>query len=213
MTNSLSKKIKIAIVDDHSLLREGLKKILLSMDYIELSLEASNGKEFVDALDIIDPDLAIIDINMPVMNGEEAIRIARKKKPHLKFIVLSMNNEESYLKAMNKLNVDGYIVKESDYEDIERAIKTVMKGGKYYSQELMAHLLNKPSEMPFKLTDREAEILQLICDGFSVNEIAEKLFISPRTVEKHRTDLFAKTNTSSSVSLAVYAVKNKLVSF
>jgi len=205
-------KMKIAIVDDHKILRNGLKILLQSMENTEVVIEASNGKEFIEQLQQTVPDLVIIDINMPVMSGDEAVRIARKMLPDLKFIVLSMNNEAQYFKEMNDLGVDGYIIKESDYDELEHAIETVMKGGKYFSQELLLNMVNNRSaNSNIKLTDREQQVLNYLCRGFSANEIAEKLFISPRTVEKHRSDLLLRTATPNSVSLVVFAIKNGIV--
>ncbi|HEX3009702.1 MAG TPA: response regulator transcription factor [Bacteroidales bacterium] len=205
-------KVKVAIADDHAMVRFGLRKMLDAMENIEVVIEASNGKELVDSLSLKEPELAIIDINMPVMNGEEAIRQARKMLPDLKVIILSMNNDERYFKAMNDLGVDGYIIKESEYEELEHAIATVLKGGKYFSQELLLGMVtNRPSETKIDLTEREREVLNYLCKGYSVKEIGEKLFISPRTVEKHRSDLFLRTQTTSSISLVVYAIKNGIV--
>jgi DNA-binding NarL/FixJ family response regulator len=205
-------KTKIAIVDDHQILRAGLKVLLQCIDNIDIVIEASNGKEFIEQLEVNTPDLVIIDINMPVMNGAEAVKIARKKFPDLKVIVLSMNREEHYFKTMNDLGVDGYIIKESDYEELEHAIETVLKGGKYFSQELLLSLVNnRPAHMKINLSDREQEILNYLCKGFSANEIAEKLFISPRTVEKYRSDLLLRTESANSISLVVFAIKNGLV--
>jgi len=204
--------MKIAIVDDHKILRNGLKMLLRDMQNTEVVIEASNGKEFIDQLQQVIPDLVIIDINMPVMKGDEAIRLARLKYPELKVIVLSMNNEEEYFKIMNHLGVDGYIIKESDYDELEHAIETVMRGGKYFSQQLLLNMVNnRTSNFNIQLTEREQEVLNYLCRGFSANEIAEKLFISPRTVEKHRSDLLLRTATPNSVSLVVFAIKNGLV--
>jgi len=205
-------KIKIAIVDDHQILRAGLKVLLQCIDNTDIVIEASNGKEFIEQLEVTTPDLVIIDINMPVMNGAEAVKIARKKIPNLKIIVLSMNREEHFFKTMNDLGVDGYIIKESDYEELEHAIETVLKGGKYFSQELLLSMVNnKPTHMKINLSDREQEVLNYMCKGLSANEIADKLFISPRTVEKYRSDLLLRTESANSISLVVFAIKNGLV--
>lgn len=204
--------MKIAIVDDHKILRNGLRMLLTEMGNIEIVLEASNGQEFIEKLDACTPDLVIIDINMPIMTGDVAIKMARKKLPNLKVIVLSMNNQEHYFKALNDLAVDGYIVKESDYDELQHAISTVMKGGKYFSQELLLNLVNNKTSSPHtNLTNREQQILNFLCQGLSANEIAEKLFISPRTVEKHRSDLLLRTGSPNSISLIVFAIKNGLV--
>jgi len=205
-------KIKIAIVDDHQILRAGLKVLLQCIDNTDIVIEASNGKEFIEQLEVTTPDLVIIDINMPVMNGAEAVKIARKKIQNLKIIVLSMNREEHFFKTMNDLGVDGYIIKESDYEELEHAIETVLKGGKYFSQELLLSMVNnKPTHMKINLSDREQEVLNYMCKGLSANEIADKLFISPRTVEKYRSDLLLRTESANSISLVVFAIKNGLV--
>ncbi|HPS13583.1 MAG TPA: response regulator transcription factor [Prolixibacteraceae bacterium] len=204
--------MKIAIVDDHTILRNGLKMLLRDMQNTEVVIEASNGKEFIDQLQHVVPDLVIIDINMPVMKGDEAVKIARQMHPNLKVIVLSMNSEEQFFKIMNDLGVDGYIIKESDYDELEHAIETVMKGGKYFSQELLLNMVNnRAPNTNIQLTEREQTVLNFLCRGFSANEIADKLFISPRTVEKHRSDLLLRTGTPNSVSLVVFAIKNALV--
>ena len=204
--------MKIAIVDDHTILRNGLKMLLRDMQNTEVVIEASNGKEFIDQLQHVVPDLVIIDINMPVMKGDEAVKIARQMHPNLKVIVLSMTSEEQFFKLMNDLGVDGYIIKESDYDELEHAIETVMKGGKYFSQELLLNMVNnRAPNTNIQLTEREQTVLNFLCRGFSANEIADKLFISPRTVEKHRSDLLLRTGTPNSVSLVVFAIKNALV--
>jgi DNA-binding NarL/FixJ family response regulator len=204
--------IKVAIVDDHKILRQGLRMLLNEMPNTQVVIEASNGKEFINALDGITPDLAIVDINMPVMKGDEAVRLARLRYPDMKIIVLSMNSEEQYFKTMNELGVDGYIIKESDYDELERAIATVMRGGKYFSQELLINLVNnRYSSNKVVLTERENEILRYLCLGLSTAEIADKLFISMRTVEKHRSEMLLRTGSPNSISLVVYAIKNGLV--
>ena len=205
--------IKIAIVDDHKILREGLRVLLNHIPNVEVVFEADNGKDFVDGLALVTPDLVIIDINMPIMAGDEAVRLARLKLPDLKVIVLTMNTDEHYFNTMNKLGVDGYIIKESEYEELQHAISSVMKGGKYFSQTLLVNLLNnRKPELSIKLSERDKEILQLLCKGLSAQEIADVLFISVRTVEKQRSLLLEKTESPNSISLVVYAIKNGLVS-
>ena len=206
------KKTKVAIVDDHKILRDGLRLMLDNMDNVEIVIEASNGKEFVDQLQSVLPDLVIIDINMPVMSGEEAISIVKTKYPDMKVLVLSMNNEEQYYKTMNDLGVDGFIVKESDYNELRHAIQVVVDGGKYFSQVLLLRMVNnRDNNLNINLTTREIEVLNYLCKGMSANEIAAKLFISPRTVEKHRSDLLLRTGTPNSISLVLFAVKNGIV--
>jgi DNA-binding NarL/FixJ family response regulator len=213
-TNKVEKtdKIKIAIVDDHQLLRAGLKVLLDEIEGVEVVIEASNGSEFIKQIGNIKPDLALVDINMPVMGGEETVRRVKNIIPNLKIIILSMFSDELYFNTMNELGVDGYIIKESDYDELERAISAVMKGGKYFSQQLLVNLLHdRTLSAQIQLTEREKEILRLLCLGFSTSEIADKLNLSARTVEKHRADMLVRTNSSNSISLVVYAIKNRLV--
>ena len=206
-------KIKIAIVDDHRILRDGLKSLINEMNDAEVLFEASNGKEFVSLLDSFSPDLAIIDINMPIMSGEEALRLAKAKQPSLKTIVLSMYNDEQYFNTMKSVGADGYIIKESDYEELTQAIHTVIKGGKYFSQQLLLNLIdNKNAHASISLTPREKEILVCLSKGFSTHEIAEKLFLSERTVEKHRSELLLKTESTNSISLIMFAIRTGLIS-
>jgi DNA-binding NarL/FixJ family response regulator len=205
-------KTKVAIVDDHAILRQGLIALLTEMDGMEVVIEAANGKEFVDRLALVSPDLLIVDINMPIMDGEQAVKIAKQKLPGLKVIVLTMNNEEAYFKTMNQLGVDGYIIKESDYDELERAVSTVMKGGKYFSQALLLMMVNSKHSTPnVVFTEKEQEILQFMCQGLSAAEIADKVFMSVRTVEKYRSDMLTKTESPNSISLAIYAIKNGIV--
>lgn len=206
------KKTKVAIVDDHKILRDGLRLMIDNMDNVEIVIEASNGKEFIDRLQLVQPDLVIIDINMPVMGGEEAVSIVKSQYPDMKVLVLSMNNEEQYYKTMNNLGVDGFIVKESDYNELRHAIQVVIDGGKYFSQVLLLRMVNnRDNSLNINLTNRELDVLRYLCKGLSANEIAEKLFISPRTVEKHRSDLLLRTGTPNSISLVLFAVKNGIV--
>ncbi len=205
-------KIRIAIVDDHRILRDGLKSLINEMNDAEVLFEASNGKEFVALLDSFSPDLAIIDINMPIMGGEEAIRLAKAKQPSLKTIVLSMYSDEQYFNTMKAVGADGYIIKESDYDELTQAIHTVIKGGKYFSQQLLLNLIdNKNAHASISLTPREKEILIYLSKGFSTHEIAEKLFLSERTVEKHRSELLLKTESTNSISLIMFAIRTGLI--
>jgi DNA-binding NarL/FixJ family response regulator len=205
-------KTKVAIVDDHKILRDGLRLMIDNMDNVEIVIEASNGKEFIDRLQLVQPDLVIIDINMPVMGGKEAVSIVKSQYPDMKVLVLSMNNEEQYYKTMNNLGVDGFIVKESDYNELRHAIQVVIDGGKYFSQVLLLRMVNnRDNSLNINLTNRELDVLRYLCKGLSANEIAEKLFISPRTVEKHRSDLLLRTGTPNSISLVIFAVKNGIV--
>lgn len=212
MSDSTEKKIQVALVDDHQLFRSGINFIISDTDDIEIAFEASNGQEFLDFLDQYQPDLVLMDINMPIVDGVEATRRGLERYPDLKVLVLSMFGEVDYYNTMIDLGVKGFILKDIDNDELIDAIRKVNKGGSYFSQELLLQLIkHKPTDEEVELTRREKEVLELICTGFSNQEIAEKLFISQRTVERHRSSLLFKTDSKNSVSLVVFAIKNGLV--
>lgn len=206
------KKPGVIIVDDHALLRESLKFMLVNTGIAEVLAEASNGREYIELLKQISPDLVLMDIKMPVMDGIEATRISRRDYPAIKILVISMHDDQEHYNTMIELGVKGFILKESDCSEMEKAINAIMDGKHFFSQELLLKLLkNKNIKPDITLNQREKEILGLLCQGFNSSEIADKLFLSVRTVEKHRSELIEKTGTSNSVSLVVYAIKNKLL--
>ncbi len=202
----------IAIVDDHQLFRNGIKFILENTNGFAVIYEAANGKDFLDKLDLTKPDIVLMDINMPEMDGVVATKKALEKHPDLNILVLSMYSDIEYYNTMIDLGVKGFVLKDIDNEELEEAIKVVMRGGTYFSQELLLKLIkHKPGENKIDLTKREQEVLELICQGYSNQQISEKLFISQRTVERHRSSLLFKTESNNSISLVVYAIKNRLV--
>nr|WP_319400718.1 response regulator transcription factor [uncultured Carboxylicivirga sp.] len=208
-------EIKIAIVDDHSVLRFGLNKLISSIEGVKVIMEASNGKEFLNQIDTNTPDIAFIDLNMPIMNGFDVVKMLKIKYSNVKTIILSMNDNQQDFKLLNDLGVEGYLLKDADFDEIERAIHTVYGGGQYFSQELLLKFIQSSGSksVSIELTNREKEVLECLCQGLSAKESADRLNISPRTIEKHRTELFSKTGTNSSISLVVYAMKNDLISF
>lgn len=205
-------KTKIILVDDHKLFRNGLKFILSEFEDVEVIGEASNGKEFLDILKTVKPDLVLMDISMPEMNGVEASRKAMEMYPDLRILVLSMFGEDAYYNTMIEIGVKGFILKDSDNNELRAAIRSILEGNSYFSQELLLKLIrNKNVPDTIKLSKREIEILALICKGYSTNQISDELHISHRTVERHRASLLSKTDSSNSISLAIYAMKNNLV--
>jgi DNA-binding NarL/FixJ family response regulator len=206
------RKDRIFIVDDHQLFRNGLKFILNERDDMEVVGEASNGKEFLDLLDFANPDIVLMDISMPVLDGIEATRRALEKQPGLKVLVLSMFSESEYYDSMIDMGVKGFVLKNADNEELYQAIRKVLNGGSHFSQELLLSIIRrKTPENKILLTGREKDVLDLICKGLSNQQIAEKLIISQRTVERHRANLLAKTDSKNSVSLVVYAIRNRLI--
>ncbi len=207
------KRLKLFLVDDHDLFREGLKLLLSEWDLIEEIYEAENGQQFIESLRQHPVDLVLLDIEMPVMNGMEAAKLARGINPEMKIIALSMYSDENYYTSMIESGADGFLLKNSKFATVKRAIEEVAGGKNYFSQEIIQLLvrhLNKQERAKDNLviTDREMEILGLICRGLSNTEIAKALQISKRTVEKHRQNLLDKTQSRNTVALVLYAIKS-----
>ncbi|MBN2274540.1 MAG: response regulator transcription factor [Bacteroidales bacterium] len=206
------RKARLFLVDDHQLFRNGLKFIINERKDMEVAGEASNGKEFLELLDFVNPDVVLMDIGMPVMDGIEATRSALQRYPDLKILVLSMFGESEYYNAMIDMGVKGFVLKDSDNEELYQAILKVFAGGTHFSQELLLSIIrNKTPDNNVLLTRREKDVLNLICQGLSNQQISEKLIISQRTVERHRANLLAKTDSKNSISLVIYAIRNRLV--
>jgi len=205
--------IKIVIVDDHSLFRNGMKLLLTSAGNFSIVAEASNGKEFIELLNTI----VLMDIDMPEMDGIEATTKALEIYPDLRIIGLSMYGEEEYYYKMIEAGVSGFLLKNSDIGEVKTAITSVFEGGKYFSQELLYNVVRNiktsqtNQEVVENLSDREVEVLKQICVGLSNHEIADNLHISKRTVDKHRANLLDKTNSKNTAHLVMYAIKNKLI--
>ena len=209
-------KIRIIIADDHQLFRNGLKILLNSFPEFEVSGEASNGEEFLKLLKTSPADIALMDINMPEMDGIEATRRGLKIYPGINIIALSMYGEEEYYYKMVDAGAKGFLLKDSDISEVKEAILTVVKGGSYFSQELLYHVIQKIKHRELEsktanLSKREKEVLLKICEGLSNQEIADTLFISKRTVDKHRANLLGKTNSKNTASLILFAIRNKLI--
>lgn len=208
--------IKVAIVDDFELLRKGLRMELEEIKNIKVISEFENGKEFVDSLPKLDLDVVFMDIEMPVMNGIEATREALLKQPELKVIALTRVDDIEPFQNMLEGGAVGFLLKNVNKSTIERAILSVMKGNNYYSGEMLEILTRnyirpKNGEELIKLTDREQEILVLICKGMRSSEIGEKLFKSHRTIEGYYAKIMSKLGVKSIANLILYAIKNKLV--
>lgn len=210
-------RIKVILVDDHTLCRKGLRMLLDESEEIEVVDEASTGKDFLKILEKVQPDVVLMDINMPQMNGMEATKEALKQHPSLPILMLSMHGEEEYFDKMVDAGVKGFLLKNSEVEEVIKAICTVFRGGSYFSQELLLGVIsgrnrkNNEEAKDLAITEREIEVLKLICLGYSNADIADKLFISHRTVDRHRSNLLEKTSSRNSVALVMYAIKHKLV--
>lgn len=210
-------KLKIYLVDDHKLFREGLKLLLSTQDFIQHIYEASDGREFLENLKMVDCDVVLMDIEMPEINGIEATREALKMKPGLKIIVLSMYGDEQYYYQMIDAGAKGFMLKNSGIDNVITAIRKVAVGENFFSEELLFNILNSmrdtkaPEIHDNELSEREMEILYHVCKGKSNQEIADELFISKRTVDKHRANLLSKTGCRNTAALVMYAIKNKMI--
>ena len=211
-------KPKIIIVDDHLIFRQGLTSIITSENIATVIGEASNGIEFIELISKLKPDIVLMDIDMPHMNGLDATEKAIKLIPELKIIVFSMFSDEEYYHKMIERGVKGFILKTSGINELENAIHEVMKGESYFSNELLRKIIsnfeqqnNNEQSKKEILSEREIEVLQQICLGLSTDEIGKKLFISPKTVKTHKSNLLAKTISKNTPALILYAIKNKIV--
>lgn len=213
----MKETLDILIVDDHEIFRNGLKMVLGKLKYVNVLGEAENGEQFLQKIDETLPDLVLLDIEMPIMNGIDAAKLALQKYPSLKIIALTMFKDDEYVQSMIDAGVKGFLMKNINKEALDKAIQTVHNGGSYYSEELFEFFTKQVSKDKQQTTEsinftrREREILQLLCEGLSNKEIADELFISERTVLGHKTNLLIKTNCKNSLSLMAYAIKNKLV--
>ena len=208
--------IKILIADDHKIVRDGIITMLEDYDEIQIIKEASSGEEAIELCDE-DIDLVIMDLNMGEMGGIEATKKIREKYPETKVLALTMMRDDQKIREMVQAGAAGYIFKNSGIEDLVEAIETVMKGELYFSDQAVYSLvMNKQGEKKEKdheetdLTEREIEVLDLICREFTNPEIAEKLYISVRTVDAHRRNLLQKTGARNTAGLVRYAIKHNL---
>jgi len=218
MNSNINKIPDIIIVDDHLIFRQGLKSIITIENIARVIGEASNGIEFLQILQHLNPDLVLMDIDMPHMNGLDATEKAIELMPELKIIAFSMFSDEEYYYKMIDRGVKGFILKSCGINELENAIQNVMHGENYFSNELLRKIINNfgrstdiKSNKYDKLTNREIEVLQLICEGFNTDEIAEKLILSPLTVKSHKSNLLEKTICKNTPALILFAIKNKIV--
>jgi two-component system response regulator DegU len=213
LTPNLMDKIDVIIADDHTLVRKGILNLLKTFNRIGEIKEAENGKKLLDLLQVWSPTVVLVDIAMPVMDGFTICEIIISKYPAIKIIVVSMYDEESYVAKMLELGVHGYLTKNADPEEIERAIYSVVDID-FYQNELVISILRKMLQnKPLKrdsanLTAREIEILSLICKELSYKEISDQLCISEKTIHNHRNHIMDKIGAKNTISLVKYAYQN-----
>lgn len=205
---------KIIIVDNHKMFRESLKFILSGAQIAEVIAEAGNGKEFLDLLDTHTPDLVLMDISMPEMDGIETTVKAMEFYPDMKILALSAYGEEKYYYKMIDAGAKGFILKDADISELTKAINTVIAGETWFSNELLRNVIKnigKKRNINIELTEREYEILRHICKGFTNEQIANHIGLSKDTVRWHRNNIYSKTGASNSATLIIYALKNKII--
>ncbi len=211
--------INIGIVDDHKIVRDGVKVMVEDHPGFDIICEAENGKEAIEQCSNHNVDVLIMDITMPVMDGIEATRVIKENHPDIKILALTMLSEDQHIRKMIKAGASGYILKNSGKKELIKAIESIIEGKHYFSndatqailQELVTPDLNKVNDDDdVHITDREREVLKLIVNEFTNQEIADKLFVSVRTIDAHRRNLLQKTGAKNTAGLVKYALKNKL---
>ena len=210
--------ISIMIADDHQLLIDGIKSALSNIEDFNIVGEAHHGYQVLEQLESgLKPDIILMDINMPKLDGLECTKLVSRQYPEIGIIALSQFDEKRFVKRMLKNGASGYLLKDSSKEEIEKAVRTVADGNKYFSDKLSVRLIEQElksentSALFPKLTARELEVLNLICQDMSSQEISEKLFISFHTVESHRANLMQKAGVSKTAGLVRWAVENNFV--
>lgn len=217
--DSRGTKPNVIIVDDHLIFRQGLNSILTVGNIANVIGEASNGLEMMELLSYQKPDLILMDIDMPHMNGIDATEKALVLIPDLRIIAITMFSDEDYYYKMIDKGVKGFILKTSGIKELEIAVRQVILGESYFSNELLRKIINNFSRKSESiqiikndiLSDREIEVLKNICIGLNTDEIAQKLFISPKTVKTHRAHLLEKTLSKNTPELIFFALRNKIV--
>ena len=213
----MEKQIKIVIADDHSMIREGLKQLLELDGDIVVVEEAGNGEECLQVIERVSPDVVLLDINMPVMDGLKMLQLLRNSQwKKQKVIILTIHNEIEYLMKAMEIGIEGYVLKDAESTILKEAIFAVHSGEKYIDHSMIPSLKEKVAQEKEqreedKLTRREIEVLKLLAEGLFNKEIAYKLLISEKTVKNHVSNIFKKIGVSDRTQAAVYAIKNNIV--
>jgi two-component system, NarL family, invasion response regulator UvrY len=213
-----NRKIKVAITDDHILLRNALARVVNSFEGYTVLLEADNGKDLRNKImKHLVPDMVLLDVNMPEMDGFETTQWLRKNHPHIKILVLSMLSDEKTIIKMFRLGVTGYLLKNTDADELKKALDAVLNKNVYLSEYVSAKLVSglhtdtEENSKPILLNEREKEFLHWVCTELTYKDIAEKMNLSPRTVDDYRQSLFTRLKVHSRVGLVLYAIRNGIV--
>lgn len=209
--------ISIMITDDHSMIREGLKSLLELDDDFKVIAEAVDGRDCLDKLDVYKPDVLLLDINMPNMNGLDVLKELKARKSKVKVLVLTVHNEMEYLMKAVDIGINGYVLKDSESAELKKAIRAIIDGETYIKPSLIPALnakrleRNEDEKKIDSLTRRELEVLKLLAIGMYNKEVAEKLEISERTVKNHVSNIFKKLEVTDRTQAAVFAIRNNLI--
>ena len=213
-------KIKIAIADDYKIYRDGLKVGLSADENLSVVAEADNGEDLLKELEAHSPDVILMDLKMPIMDGMEATKIVRKKFPSIKVLVITMYEDDKFIIHLMENGANGYLLKNAEPEEIRKSIYAVYENGYYFNdvvnKALLKKLVLKNNLIPsfnknVELTERELEVLKLICEEKTAAEIGKEIFLSPRSVEGIRQRLIEKVGVRNTAGLVMFAVKNNIV--
>lgn len=211
-------KISVAIVDDHDLFRKGLVSLLKEFEEISILIQATNGQDLLSQLKNKQPHVILLDIEMPIMDGIEAVAHVRQKYPNIKVIMLTQHYDEQMIYHLMEKGAHGFLPKNADIEIVVDAIYAVIEKGYYYSDSVSKAMItgatNKKTILSFhscNLSEREIEVVRLICKQMTIREIADTMCLSPRTIETYRENIYLKTDSKNTVGVAFYAMKHKLL--
>ena len=211
-------EIRVMIVDDHAILRDGIRSLLDRQERIAVVGEASNGREALARVEELQPDIVLMDIAMPVMDGLEATRRVKEENPEIKVLILTQHDSQEYVAPLLKAGASGYVLKRSGGREVVTAIRQVYEEGAFLEPGVARHVLRDyaqtiEGEKPGKpsLTERERQVLELVVEGRSNKEIARALIISPKTVSVHRSNIMAKFGVRNSVELVRYVIEHNLL--
>ena len=207
-------KIRVLVVDDHQLFREGIRSIFSSNEDIEVIGEADSVESMLSFFETTIPEVVLIDVTMPGGDGISAIKLCKKKYPTIRFVVLTMHADGQYVVKAARSGAFGYLLKNADKEELTKAVKEASFGRKYFNSEisqLMVGNMSLEGDDPQQLSERELQVLHLVSDGKTTKEIADELFVSSRTVETHRVNMMKKLNVQNTAELIKKAVKLNLI--
>ncbi len=214
-----NEKLNVIIADDHVIFRDGLKSSLKKIPFVGQVHQCDNGQDVINILEKTKADLVFMDVEMPVMNGIETVKWIKANMPHIAVIMLTMFNNQRYIMQLYDMGVTGYLLKNTNINELQKAMSMVKQGDNYYCQEvqevIFKNLLrrDKPNigeATAEKISNREMDVLKLICEQDSTDEIADKLFISPLTVKRHRQILMEKTQSKNLAGLVVFAIQHNI---